>query len=83
MKKVMTDMHCYQITSVYGLTEASPGITQTAIYPVELRAETVGKSFPGVEVRVIDPSTKSKLRWCTPLQATGYVHTSALDIVFY
>jgi len=27
--------------------------------------------------------TKSKLRWCTPLQATGYVHTSALDIVFY
>ncbi len=58
MKKVMIDMHCYQITSVYGLTEASPGITQTAVDdPVELRAETVGKSFPGVEVRVIDQST--------------------------
>jgi fatty-acyl-CoA synthase len=25
--------------------------------PVEIRAETVGKSFPGVEVRVIDPNT--------------------------
>ena len=24
MKKVVKDMHCYQITSVYGLTEASP-----------------------------------------------------------
>jgi fatty-acyl-CoA synthase len=58
MKKAMTDMHCYQITSVYGLTEASPGITQTAVDdPVELRAETVGKSFPGVEIRVINPST--------------------------
>ena len=58
MKKVMKDMHCYQITSVYGLTEASPGMTQTTVDdPVELRAETVGKSFPGVEVRVIDPST--------------------------
>lgn len=51
-------MHCYQITSVYGLTEASPGMTQTTVDdPVELRAETVGKSFPEVEVRVIDPST--------------------------
>ena len=58
MKKVMTDMHCYQITSVYGLTEASPGMTQTEVDdPVKIRAETVGKSFPGVEVRVIDPST--------------------------
>ena len=62
MKKVMTDMHCYQITSVYGLTEASPGMTQTDVDdPVEIRAETVGKSFPGVEVRVIDPSTNKQV----------------------
>ena len=51
-------MNCYQITSVYELTEASPGMTQTGVDdPVELRAATVGKSFPGIEVRVIDPST--------------------------
>ncbi|MFY1112739.1 MAG: AMP-binding protein [Methanosarcinaceae archaeon] len=58
MKKVVDDMHCYQITSVYGLTEASPGMTQTTVDdPLELRVETVGKSFPGVEVCVMDPDT--------------------------
>ena len=58
MKKVVDDMHCYQITSVYGLTEASPGMTQTTVDdPLELRVETVGKSFPGVEVCVMDPET--------------------------
>lgn len=59
MKKVVKDMHCYQITSVYGLTEASPGMTQTSVDdPLELRVETVGKSFPGVEVKIFDPQTK-------------------------
>lgn len=58
MKKVVKDMHCYQITSVYGLTEASPGMTQTTVDdPVEIRVETVGKCFPAVEVRVVDPAT--------------------------
>ncbi len=47
MKKVVNDMHCHQITSVYGLTEASPGMTQTTVDdPLELRVETVGKCFP-------------------------------------
>jgi fatty-acyl-CoA synthase len=31
MKRIMIDMHCYQITSIYWLTEASPGITQTTV----------------------------------------------------
>jgi fatty-acyl-CoA synthase len=62
MKKVVNDMHCYQITSVYGLTEASPGMTQTDVNdPLELRVETVGKHFPGVEVRVVDPDTNEPL----------------------
>ena len=62
MKKVVKDMHCHQITSVYGLTEASPGMTQTTVDdPVELRVETVGKSFPGVDVRVVDPVTNEPL----------------------
>jgi fatty-acyl-CoA synthase len=62
MKKVVKDMHCSQITSVYGLTEASPGMTQTTVDdPVELRVETVGKSFPGVEVRVVDPNTNEPI----------------------
>ena len=68
MKKVVKDMHCSQITSVYGLTEASPGMTQTTVDdPLELRVETVGKSFPGVEVKVFDPKTKEP----SPLDTVG------------
>ncbi|MCG7850956.1 MAG: AMP-binding protein [Methanosarcinaceae archaeon] len=58
MKKVISDMHCSEITIVYGLTEASPGITQTTTDdPVQLRVETVGTAFPGVEVKIVDPET--------------------------
>ena len=47
-----------EITSVYGLTETSPGMTQSKVDdPVEVRASTVGSDLPGVEVRVIDPET--------------------------
>ena len=62
MKKVISDMHCSEITIVYGLTEASPGITQTTTYdPVQLRVETVGTAFPGVEVKIVDPETGETL----------------------
>lgn len=62
MKRVIKDMHCTEITSVYGLTEASPGITQTTTDDaVELRVETVGKAFPGVEAAVLDPETYDPL----------------------
>ena len=46
------------ITSVYGLTESSPGMTQTCLNDTfEQRCTTVGRDFPFVEVRVIDPET--------------------------
>ncbi len=62
MKKVINDMHCKEITIVYGLTEASPGITQTTTDdPIELRVETVGRAFPGVEAIVLDPETYEPL----------------------
>jgi fatty-acyl-CoA synthase len=58
MKQVMEKMHCSEITIVYGLTEASPGITQTRTDdPVHIRVATVGKPFDGVEVKIIDPET--------------------------
>lgn len=47
-----------KVTSVYGLTETSPGMTQTNIDdPIEKRATTVGTDFPFVDVKVINPET--------------------------
>lgn len=46
------------ITSVYGLTESSPGMTQTRLEDsFEVRCTTVGRDYPFVEVKVIDPET--------------------------
>ena len=62
MKRVIADMHVTEITSVYGLTEASPGITQTyGTDPVERRVSTVGPAFPGVEAVILDPATRRPL----------------------
>lgn len=58
MQQVMTQMHCHDIIIVYGLTEASPGMTATRTTDTpEVRATTVGTNFPGVEVKVVDPET--------------------------
>ena len=58
MNRVMNEMHCSEITIAYGLTEASPVFTQTSTDdPPELRAETVGRAHPHIEVKVIDPDT--------------------------
>ncbi len=58
MKRVINDMHMKEITIVYGLTEASPGITQSSVDdPIEKRVETVGKPLPHIEVKLVDPET--------------------------
>ena len=58
MKRVVQDMGARQMTIAYGLTEASPAITQTlADDPLELRVSTVGRVIPGVEAKVVDPDT--------------------------
>ena len=47
-----------KVTSVYGLTEASPGMTQTRIEDsFEVRCTTVGSDYEFTEVKVIDPET--------------------------
>jgi Acyl-CoA synthetases (AMP-forming)/AMP-acid ligases II len=47
-----------QITSVYGLTESSPGMTQTRIEDsFETRCTTVGHEYEFTEVAVIDPES--------------------------
>lgn len=56
MKRVVKLMHCSEMTIAYGLTEASPVITQTTPDdPIELRVTTVGRVLPHTEVKIVDP----------------------------
>ena len=58
MKTVIEKMHMPEITSVYGLTESSPGMTQSHWNDsVEVKATTVGDAFEGIDVKVLDPET--------------------------
>ena len=64
MRDVMEKMHMNEIIIVYGLTESSPGMTATKTSDSpEIRATTVGRSLPFVEVSVKDPETG---RECAP-----------------
>lgn len=57
MRLVEKDMHM-KVTSVYGLTEASPGMTHTRIeQSFEERCTTVGYEFEQTEVIVMNPET--------------------------
>ncbi len=57
MREVSEKMYM-DITSVYGLTESSPGMTQTRIDDsFEVRCATVGRPYEHTEVAVIDPET--------------------------
>ena len=58
MRQVMDRLHMEEITICYGLTEASPVITQTRIDDsVRRRVETVGTPLPDIEVKLVDPDT--------------------------
>jgi fatty-acyl-CoA synthase len=57
MKRVSEKMFM-TITSVYGLTETSPGMTQTTVDDsFETRCTTVGRNYPFTEVKVVNPET--------------------------
>lgn len=57
MRQVQEKMYM-KVTSVYGLTETSPGMTQTRIDDsFEVRCNTVGSNYEFTEVKVLDPET--------------------------
>ena len=63
MNQVMDKMYMKEIIIVYGLTESSPGMTATRTDdPPEIRATTVGKAFPFVDVKVVNPETGEELK---------------------
>lgn len=59
MKRAIAEMNLREITIIYGLTEASPGITQTRRDDtLEHRTQTVGQVLPEMEVKIADPVTR-------------------------
>ena len=53
MRQVIDLMHMKEVTICYGLTEASPVMTQTRYDDsLEIKVETVGRELPGVEVTI-------------------------------
>jgi fatty-acyl-CoA synthase len=58
MKRVMTEMHCTEITIACGMTETSPVSNMTEVDdPFEMRVGTVGRVMPHQEQKIVDPST--------------------------
>lgn len=58
MRQVTEKLHITHITSVYGLTESSPGMTHSTIEDsFEARCTTVGKEYPLTEVKILNPET--------------------------
>ncbi len=59
MEECVERMNMREVTIVFGLTETSPGMTQTRYDEpsLEKKCSTVGKALPGVEVAIIDPET--------------------------
>jgi len=58
MRQVTEKLHITHITSVYGLTESSPGMTHSVIEDsFEARCTTVGKEYPLTEVKIVNPET--------------------------
>ncbi len=75
MKKVVEKMNMRDIVIVFGQTEASPGCTMTTTTDsLEKRVATVGRAFPGVECKIIDPETNEEVPVGTPGEfvARGY-----------
>ena len=62
MRRVIREMHCSELTICYGLTEASPVITQTTTDDtLERKTTTVGRALPHTEVKIVDPQHRPRL----------------------
>jgi len=72
MRCVMNEMHCPEITIVYGQTESSPVITGSLVDDsIERRVSTVGQPLHETEVKLVDSRTGETV----PLGERGEVCT--------
>jgi fatty-acyl-CoA synthase len=68
MEKVVSRMGIREICIGYGQTEASPLITLTSVDdPIEVRVGTVGHPIPGLEVKLVGPTSAGEV----PVGETG------------
>jgi fatty-acyl-CoA synthase len=57
MKRVVNEMHCPEMTIMYGQTESSPVITMSSVEDsLERRVSTVGAACPNTEVKIVSPA---------------------------
>ena len=72
MRRVVHEMHCREMTIIYGQTESSPAITMSRVDdPLELRVTTVGCALPNTEVKIVSTDTGETL----PVGQTGELCT--------
>jgi fatty-acyl-CoA synthase len=58
MKRVVSEMHMAEVAISYGMTETSPVSTMTRSEDdLARRTETVGRTMPHLESKVVDPAT--------------------------
>ena len=58
MRRVVTEMHCPEITIGYGQTESSPLITMSEVDDdLETRVSTVGRAVAETEVKIVAPGS--------------------------
>ncbi|MBX9695566.1 MAG: AMP-binding protein, partial [Cyanobacteria bacterium] len=58
MRRVSSEMHMSNVVILYGLTESAPLMTCTTVADsLEIRATTVGRVIPGIELKIVDPES--------------------------
>jgi fatty-acyl-CoA synthase len=58
MNRVITEMNMADVAICYGMTETSPVSTMTrSVDTMAQRTETVGRTMPNLESRIVDPAT--------------------------
>ena len=54
MRRVVTDMHCPEMTIAYGQTESSPVVTMSSPDDdLDTRVSTVGRAMPETEIKIV------------------------------
>jgi fatty-acyl-CoA synthase len=79
MKRVVAEMHMAEVAICYGMTETSPVSTMTrSDDDLARRTETVGRTMPHLETKVVDPDTRLVVPRGTPGELCTRGHTVML-----